>query len=64
MEKRHRKPRFRLLTADGKLYGAGTDSPSWFTLDKAREVARIQGKEGNKLTIVECDGVNVLWEVL
>lgn len=50
---------FRVRKADGKFLNAGTDLPSWFTLEKAREL--VNYNEGQ--TIVESDGQNILWEI-
>lgn len=54
------KSNYRIQTKDKRFLNAGTDEPSWFTLEKAREIV------GNRtdLRIVQHDGVNVLWEVL
>lgn len=43
----------------GKFLNAGTDLPSWFSLEKAREIV----DRDNGWIIVESDGVNILWEV-
>lgn len=51
--------KFRIRTASGRFVGAGTDKPSWFSLDDAR--ALVNYDEGEQ--IVEHDGVNVLWEI-
>jgi hypothetical protein len=60
MEKRIKSPiKYRIFTADGRVKYAGTDSPSWFTLDKARELVNRDKGE----TIYENNGVDNLWEV-
>lgn len=53
--------KYRILTKEGKFLGAGRDDlPSWFSLQKAREI--VDYRNGEK--IVEHDGVNILWEIL
>jgi hypothetical protein len=53
-------PKYRIMTSDRKILNAGTDDPSWFDLERAREVVdRSKGQ-----IIVEHNGVGVLWEVL
>lgn len=54
------KAKYRIIKADGRYLNAGTDLPSWFTLEKARELR--DQNPGSQ--IVEHDGVRVLWEVL
>jgi len=51
---------YRIQKEDGKILNAGTDSPSWFNLDDAREIK----KHEKNSRIVESDGVNILWETL
>jgi hypothetical protein len=54
------KAKYRIQNGDGTFLNAGTDQPSWFTLDNARLIVNyIEGQR-----IVEHDGVNILWEVL
>lgn len=53
-----KKP-YRIKTKDGRFLNAGTGADSWFDLETARK--KVNYKEGQ--TIVECDGVNILWEV-
>ena len=53
------KATYRIRTAEGKFLNAGTDRPSWFTLEQARKLVNRSAGE----TIVESDGVNILWEV-
>ena len=53
------KYKYRIRKADGKFKNAGTDEPSWFTLERAREI--VNYSEGEQ--IVEHDGVNILWEI-
>lgn len=50
---------YRIQTADGKYLNAGTDAPSWFTLEDARKL--VDYAAGQR--IVEHDGMNVLWEI-
>jgi len=51
--------KYRIRTHDNRFKYAGTDNPSWFTLEQARDIVNYaRGEE-----IVEHDGVNVLWEV-
>lgn len=53
------KANYRIQTKDGKFLNAGTDLPSWFTLEQARKL--VNYNEGQR--IIESDGVDVLWEV-
>jgi hypothetical protein len=53
------KPNYRIQTADGRFRFAGTDQPSWLTLETARTLVNYETGE----RIVEHNGVNVLWEV-
>lgn len=54
------KSSYRIQNEDGTFLNAGTDLDSWFTLDEAHKKVRYDTGQ----RIVECDGVNVLWEVL
>lgn len=54
------KAKYRIQNSDGTFLNAGTDKPSWFTLENARKTVNYE--IGQK--IVEHDGVNILWEVL
>jgi predicted NUDIX family NTP pyrophosphohydrolase len=54
------KSPYRIQTAEGKIKFAGTDQPSWFNLEQARE--KVNRTEGE--TIIESDGIRTLWEVL
>jgi hypothetical protein len=54
------KIKYRILKLDDRYLNAGTDLPSWFTLEKAKELVDYTKGE----IIVEHDGVNILWEVL
>ena len=52
---------FRIITADGRAKNAGSEKPSWFTLEKARqEVDRGAGE-----IIIEIDAATgrKKWEV-
>jgi hypothetical protein len=52
---------YRIVKHDGAFLGAGRDDmPSWFTLEKAREI--VDYSKGEK--IVQHDGMNIIWEVL
>jgi len=51
---------YRIQNSDKTILNAGTDQPSWFSLDGAREVVNYEIGQ----TLVESDGVNILWEVL
>lgn len=53
------KTRYRIIKENGKILNARTDSPSWFTLEKAREIVNYEKGQ----MIYEHDGVNLLWEV-
>ena len=50
---------YRIQTAEGKIKFAGTESPSWLSLETARNL--VNREEGER--IIESDGVNILWEV-
>lgn len=54
------KATYRIITADRRIKYAGTDQPSWFTLETARKLVNYQAGE----MIVEHNGVDILWEVL
>jgi hypothetical protein len=50
---------FRIKSADGRLLNAGTDKPSWFNLDTARQlVNRAAGQR-----IIEHNGMQEVCEV-
>ena len=51
---------YRIQNQDKTILNAGTDKPSWFSLDGAREAVNYDIGQ----TIVESDGVNILWEIL
>jgi hypothetical protein len=51
--------KYRIQTHDGKMLNAGTDKPSWFTLEQARSI--VNRNKGQR--IVEHNGVSILWEV-
>lgn len=58
--------KYRIMTEDGRfktehgvIKNAGTGRNSWFNLEEARSLVNYSAGE----TIVEHDGVNVLWEV-
>jgi hypothetical protein len=53
------KAKYRILTKDLRILNAGTDLPSWFTLEKARKIVNRDKGEA----IIEHDGINILWEV-
>jgi hypothetical protein len=51
--------RYRVLTPDHRIKYTGTDNPSWFTLDKAKEL-----KQGDEMIYEYClKTMNPLWEV-
>jgi len=54
------KANYRIQKENGKFLNAGTGLDSWFTLDQAKQI--VNYNIGEK--IVECDGMNILWEVL
>jgi len=55
------KVNYRIHKADGRIKYAGTDSPSWLTLEMARQL--VNESKGEK--IYEYDyNRNPLWEVL
>ena len=49
---------YRIQTQEGRFVNAGTDMPSWFSLEEARR--RIKYEEGER--IIQSDGVNILLE--
>ena len=51
---------YKIRNANGTYLNAGTDSPSWFTLEQARSIVSYAIGQ----MIVEHDGMNALWEVL
>ncbi len=53
--------KYRILKSDGKFLGANRDDlPSWFSLQKARELVDYSSGE----RIIEHNGMDILWEVL
>jgi hypothetical protein len=54
------KTKYRILKLDDTFLNAGTDLPSWFTIEQAYELVDYTTGE----IIVEHDGINILWEVL
>ena len=52
--------RYRIVTANKHIKYAGTDKPSWFSLEQARQLVNYKAGE----IIVEHNGVDILWEVL
>jgi len=51
---------YRILTSDHRIKYAGTDNPSWFTLEKAREIVR-----PNEMIYQYCmKTMKPMWEVL
>ncbi len=54
------KANYRIQNSDGTFLNAGTGSESWLTLEDARNI--VDYKSGQR--IVECDGGNILWEIL
>lgn len=53
------RPAFRIQNPNGTIMNAGTDHPSWFTLEQARRLVNYD--RGQR--IVEDDGVRILWEI-
>ena len=51
--------KYRIQESDGKYLNAGTGFNSWFNLSDARAI--VNRNVGQR--IVECDGINILWEV-
>jgi hypothetical protein len=49
---------YRIIKENGRYLNAGTDKPSWFTLEQAKKIV----KTGE--IIVAHDGENILWEIL
>jgi hypothetical protein len=54
-QKEKKKIVYRIQKADGKIKYAGTDEPSWFCIDRARELVDYNNGE----RIVESDGVDI-----
>ena len=54
------KTTYRIQREDKTIVNAGTDEPSWFSLEDARSIINLEKNE----RIIESDGVNILWEVL
>ena len=52
--------KYRIQKADRTIKYAGTGNDSWFTLDDARKL--VNYSEGER--IVECNGTEILWEIL
>jgi hypothetical protein len=53
--------RYRIITADQKIKFAGTDRPSWLTLEQAK--SEIDYSKGEMIYEYDKSG-NRLWEVL
>lgn len=53
------KVKYRIQNADGTMLNAGTDAPSWFSLEDAREI--VNRETGQR--IIESNGGRILWEV-
>lgn len=51
--------RYRIQNANGTMMNAGTDFPSWFTLEQARKLVNYEIGQ----RIIESDGVDILWEI-
>lgn len=50
--------KYRIQNKDKTIAFVGTDKPSWFNLEQARDlVDRDKGQ-----IIIEHDGINILWE--
>jgi hypothetical protein len=56
--KKDNQLKYRILKANKKIKFAGTGMDSWFTLETARTLVDYSLGE----SIVESDGVNILWE--
>lgn len=54
------KYRYRIRNSDGTYHNAGTDKPSWFSLNDAKKIVDYKKNQ----QVRECDGVYDLWEVL
>lgn len=50
---------YRILNADGTFLNAGTGADSWFNLETARALVNYQAGQ----SIVEHNGVSILWEI-
>ena len=50
---------YRILNADRTIKNAGTDADSWFTLENARNEVNYEVGQ----SIVEHNGVDILWEI-
>lgn len=53
------KKSYRIRKADGRIKYVGTNKGSWFSLEEARKIVDRSKNE----TIVEGDGMNILWEI-
>lgn len=53
------KCNYRIRLSDGTYLNAGTGLSSWFTLDEARKLVNYSDGQ----TIVESDGISILWEI-
>lgn len=51
--------KYRILKADKTFLNAGTGLDSWFTLEQAREIVNYENGE----TIIEHNGIDILWEI-
>lgn len=50
---------YRIQLFDGKILNAGTNKPSWFDIEEARQL--VNRSIGQR--IIEDDGLHILWEV-
>ena len=50
--------KYKVYRSNGTVVNAGTNKPSWFTLDQARKL--VENGDGER--IYEHDGVRKLWE--
>jgi hypothetical protein len=50
---------YRIITKEGNVKFAGTDFPSWLTLDRARENA----EDGDKIYEFDTATMRQMWEV-
>ena len=44
-EDKKMKAKYRIVTSDRRIKFVGTDMPSWFTLDQAREIVSVENGE-------------------
>ena len=51
--------KYRIQNENGTFLNAGTGLESWFNLEDARKLVNYEIGQ----RIVQCDGINILWEI-